>query len=289
MDKAEIVKGIYSKIDEIPTLSPMLQKIVSLIQSSSSDAQEVTDVISRDPALTSKILKVSNSAYYGFAKSVDTLDRAVMILGFNMISSLAMSVGIIKTLSSGKEAGRFSRERLWIHSLAVGTVMKEMGVQLGKKEESDSLFIVGLLHDIGKVVLDQFFHEEYQEALEKTGCLESDSVCAAEENYFGMDHGEVGSILLKRWNFPDSMCTLVALDHKTDIPEGVDPADVAMLHIADILSKEAGLGVSESISASEIRNDDLVALGATSKDIDGFRAFLTEAKDGIYAFFSAVN
>ena len=138
--------------------------------------------------------------------------------------------------------------------------MKEMGVRFGKKEESDALFVIGLLHDIGKVVLDQFFAEDYQKALEETGCMESAGVCAAEVNYFGMDHGEVGSILLKRWNFPETMCSLIALDHKTDIPEGVNPADVAMLHIADILSKEAGMGVSESITPSEIQSADMNAL-----------------------------
>jgi len=289
MDKAEIVKRIYSKIDEIPTLSPMLQKVVSLIQSSNSDAQDVTDVISRDPSLTSKILKVSNSAYYGFSKSVDTLDRAVMVLGFNMISSLAMSVGIIKTLSAGEKTGRFSRERLWIHSLAVGTIMKEMGARFGKKEESDSLFVAGLLHDIGKVVLDQFFAEDYQKALEETGCLESADVCAAEKNYFGMDHGEVGSLLLKRWNFPETMYEIIAMDHKTEIPEGINAADVAMLHIADILSKEAGMGVSESITPSEIQKADLDALGINDKEINDLRNYLAEARDGIYAFYSALG
>jgi putative nucleotidyltransferase with HDIG domain len=283
MDKDAIVRRIYSKIEEIPTLSPMLQKVVDLIQNSSSDSQDVTDVISRDPSLTSKILKVSNSAYYGFSQSVDTLERAVMVLGFNMINSLAMSVGIIKTLSSGEKTNRFSRERLWIHSLAVGTLMKEMGIRFGRKEESDSLFVIGLLHDIGKVVLDQFFAEDYQKALEETGCQESSEVCEAEENYFGMDHGEVGNILLRRWNFPETMCALIALDHKTEVPEGVNAADVAMLHIADILSKEAGMGVSESITPSEIRSADTDALGVTGKDIDDLRSFLASAKDGIHA------
>ncbi len=289
MEKDEIVRRIYSKIEEIPTLSPMLQKVVSLIQSSSSDAQDVTDLISKDPSLTTKILKVSNSAYYGFSKSVDTLERAVMVLGFNMVSTLAMSVGIIKTLSSGKKAGQYSRERLWIHSLAVGTIMKEMGVRFGRKEDSDSLFVIGLLHDIGKVVLDQFFAEEYKQALEETGCIESSCVCKAEEDYFGMDHGEVGSILLQRWNFPESMWSLITMDHKTDVPDGVNPADVAMLHIADNLSKEEGMGVSETITPSEISNADLTALGADEKDIDEIRFFLKDAKDGIRAFYSAVN
>jgi putative nucleotidyltransferase with HDIG domain len=289
VSKDRIVQRIYSKIEEIPTLSPMLQKIISTVESSNANAHDLTEVIFRDPSLASKVLKVSNSAYYGFPKNVDNLDRAVALLGFNMIRSLAMSVGIIRTLPSRNRAINFSRERLWIHSLAVGTIMKEMAMRQGMHEESDSLFVAGLLHDIGKVVLDQFFAEEYQQALEESGCLESGSVCESEKNYFGIDHGEVGSILLKRWNFPVSLCSLVAMDHKAEVPEGVNAADVAMLHIADILSKEGGMGVSVNITPSQIPVSDLNILGMTVNDIDDLRGFLSRAKEGIYAFYNSLG
>ncbi len=150
------------------------------------------------------------------------------------------------------------------------------------------MFVAGLLHDIGKVVLDQFFAEEYQQILEESGCLESSSVCEAEIKHFGMDHGDVGSILLKRWNFPGEICDLVAMDHKADVPEKVNDADVSMLHIADILSKEVGMGVSESIISTEIPESDLEALGVNKGDIDSFRDYLTKAKDGIYSFYSSL-
>lgn len=289
MEKSRIVKKIYSKIDEIPTLSPVLLKVMNLIESSGTGADDLTKVISRDPSLTSKILKVANSAYYGFAQTVDNLDRAVVLLGFNMVKSLAMSAGIIRALPPQNKAAHFSRERLWIHCLAVATIMREAAEKCGRKDESDSLFIAGLLHDIGKIVLDQFFTEEYQQALEESGCLESISVCAVEEKYFGMDHGEVGSILLKRWNFPVSICRLVAMDHKTEVPDDMNAADVSILHMADILSKEAGMGVSESIASSGIEASDLEVLGMSDKDIDALRDFLDGAKDGIFEFYNSIK
>lgn len=289
MVNEKVVQKIYSKIEEIPTLSPLLQKIVGLIDSSRSGASDVTDIISHDPSLTSKVLKVANSAYYGFSRKIDSLERAVVILGFNMIRNLAMSIGFIRNFSSGKKSGRFSRERLWIHNLAVATIMKELAMRHGRQEEGESLFITGLLHDIGKMVLDQFFTEEYQQALEEAGCLESRSVCKAERKYFGVDHGEVGRILLKRWNFPEAICNLVALDHSTEVPEGVNAADAAMLHIADILSKEAGMGVSESITASEIRQADLDALGMGVNELEAMRGYLSGAKESIYEFYGTVR
>lgn len=288
-DKHTVVKKIFSKVEEIPTLSPLLQKIISTVENRSSDARDLTEIISRDPSLASKILKVANSAYYGFSHEVYNLDRAVMLLGFNMVRSLAMSVGIIRNFSSQNKSSRFSTERLWIHSLAVATIMKEMGMRCGRREAGESLFVVGLLHDIGKIVLDQFFSEEYQQALEETGCLESTSVCEAEKKYFGMDHGEVGSILLRRWNFPEAICGLVAMDHKTEVREGIDSVEAAMLHVADTLSKEAGMGVSASITPGELQPSDLNIMGLTGKDIDDLRHYLDEAKEGIYAFYTSLG
>jgi putative nucleotidyltransferase with HDIG domain len=289
MYKETVIHRIYAKIDEIPTLSPLLQKIMGAVENSNSDARDLTDIISRDPSLTSKILKVANSAYYGFSNQVDNLDRAVMLLGFNMVRSLAMSAGIIRNLPSQNKSPRFSTERLWIHSLAVATIMKEMGMRWGRHEDSESLFIAGLLHDIGKVVLDQFFSEDYQRALEETGCLESTTVCEAEERYFGMNHGEVGSILLRRWKFPETICGIVSMDHKTEIKEGIDPAEVAMLHVADNLSKEAGMGVSESITPGGVHQAYLDTLGVTGSDMDDLREYLENAREGIYAFYESID
>ena len=289
MKEDRIVQRIYSRIEEIPTLSPILQKIISTVEDSSADARDLTDIIENDISMTSKILKVANSAYYGFQHKIDSLNRAVALLGFNMIKSLSMSVGIIKTLPAQYKGSYFSRERLWIHSLAVATVMKHMAETTGRKEKGDALFVAGLLHDIGKVVLDQFFADEYHNILEDSGCLESVSICEAEIKYFGMDHGDVGSILLKRWNFPPMICDLVAMDHKSNVPDNVKVADVAMLHIADILSKEAGMGVSESITHTEVPTSDLNALGIDKDGLDSFRDYLTEAKEGIYSFYSSLG
>ena len=103
MDTGTIRARIYSKIDELPTLPTVITRILSLLEDANTNATDITEAISRDPALTSKILKVANSAYYGFSQLISDLERAVALLGFNMVKSLALSIGVMKTLPTEKK------------------------------------------------------------------------------------------------------------------------------------------------------------------------------------------
>ncbi|MEA1936352.1 MAG: HDOD domain-containing protein [Thermodesulfobacteriota bacterium] len=289
MEKNELRAKIYSKVDELPTLSMVLPKLMSLVESDKSSASDITSVISRDPALTSKILKVANSAYYGFQQKVLDLNRAVALLGSNMVRSLALSIKVVHSLPSGKKSPHFSREGLWIHSLAVATAMQELGKRFGKGDNKGHLFIIGLLHDIGKIVLDQFFSELFQQALEETRNLGKAELYMAERRTIGFDHGEVGAMLLTRWKFPDMIINPIAAHHQTEIPEETGVNDVAMLRIANILPQELGLGEEGNPVPPEINEADLEILGMKEKELEDMRAYLNSVKDGIYDLFSAMS
>lgn len=290
MEKDEIRVKIYSKIDELPTLPIVLPKLLSLMESEESNTSDIIDTISHDPALTLKILKVANSAYYGFQREISSLERAVVLLGFNMVRSLALSIGVIRNLTSNKTSPHFSREGLWIHSLAVATVMQELGKRFGRGDDNEYLFIIGLLHDIGKVVLDQFFGKFFHQALEDSYKLEKVELHIAERGVFGFDHGEVGAMLLSRWRFPEKITGCIAVHHQTEIPEGIDENDVAMLRIADILPQELGIGEEGNPVLPEIHETDLdKVLGMNKQELEDMRAYLHDAKDRIHTFFSAMN
>ena len=289
MDKNELRTKIYSKIDELPTLPAVLPKLLGLMESDRSNASDITDAISSDPALTSKILKVANSAYYGFSQEISDLEKAVVLLGFNMVKSLALSIGVIHSLPSGKKSPNFSQEGLWIHSLAVATVMQEFGKRYGKADDNGYLFIIGLLHDIGKVVLDQFFSDLFQQALEEAQNLGKAELHVSERRVIGFDHGEIAAMLLTRWRFPEVISNPIAVHHQTEIPEGTSANDVAMLRIADVLPQELGLGEEGNPVPPEIYEADLNALEIKEKELEDMRAYLNGVKDGIYALFSAMS
>ena len=289
MATKEIRAKIYSKIDELPTLPAVLPKILSLIESNRSSASDIADAISSDPAMTSKILKVANSAYYGFSQKVASISKAVPLLGFNMVRSLALSIGVIRNLPSDKKSPYFSQEGLWIHSLAVATVMQEFGKKFGKGDDNEHFFVIGLLHDIGKIVLDQFFHDLFQQALAEVNTKGNTKLYRVESRIFGLDHGDVGAMLLTRWKFPPAISNPIAVHHQPKIPEGTNANDVALLRIANALPQELSLGEEGNPVPPEIPELEIKTLGIRENDVGDMKAYLHSVEHGIHAFFSAMN
>ncbi len=287
MDKEELKRKIYSKIDEIPTLPTVLLKLLASLEDRRSNAADIAELISKDPALTSKILKVANSAYYGFPGEITSLERAVALLGFNMVRSLALSMTVINTISSGKRYKCFSEEDLWVHSITVATVMQEIVDRMDfAPEDSEHIFIIGLLHDIGKIVFDQFFSDLFEKVIEECSA-NGFKLYMAEQRVFGMDHGEVGGIILKRWKFPRVIYIPIAIHHKSDIPREADQVTASLLKLADSL-------VLNTVSSSdenwqEQHQGELQLLGIGSEVIKDVSEHIADSQERIKAFFSAVN
>ncbi len=287
MQKDTLRSVIYTKIDELPTLPAVVPRILSLMQDPGTDTRRITEAISNDPAMTSKILKVANSAYYGFPQKITSLERAVALLGFNMVKSLALSVGVIRSLPSPALSGLFDIRSLWVHSLAVATAMRALAEDLGKVGEIESLFIVGLLHDLGKVLLAEFFPEEFGRALQSTDA--ETPLDRAERNVIGMDHGQVGGMLLSRWKFPQVIVTAVSTHHLPgdQCIEWVE--ERAILLMADSLAREIGIGDSGNRSGPSIPPDCKEATRVEQQSLNKARRELSRAREGIEGFFEALR
>ncbi len=287
MDKEGLRAKIYAKVDEIPTLPTVLPRLLALMEDERTGVREISEAISRDPALASKILKAANSAYYGFPQKIATLDTAVPLLGFNMVKSLALSIGVVRSLPSRGGSPHLSTEDLWVHSLAVGTLMQEMAARSGRGREY--VFVLGLLHDIGKVVLDQFFGDLFQQALREAAGPGGPRLHEAERRLIGCDHGEVGAILLTRWRFPTEIRDCIEVHHRDEVPEGVDPVDVALLRVADALSQRLGLGASGNAEPPPVVAADLERAGIGEEDLGALEGRLEASREGIYALFRAIG
>ncbi|MDY7032449.1 MAG: HDOD domain-containing protein [Thermodesulfobacteriota bacterium] len=288
MDREKLHERIYSKIDELPTLPAVVPKILGLIGDEKSSAADFTDTISKDLALTSKILKVANSAYYGFPQQISRLEHAVALLGSNMVKSLALSIGIIRTFSSHKRSPYFSVKGLWLHSLSVAMLMEELGRRLGKRKDNESLFIVGLLHDIGKVVLDQFFNDLFQQVLEEVNTQKGIKLHIAEQKVIGIDHCELAGILLTRWKFPNNIIHSITFHHHIHESEVANPDNVVILRISNIVAQQLGLGEEGNPTANEVHESDLERLNMSDKDFDDLKAYSQDIKHEVEALFSAI-
>src|ERR1035437_3936527 len=145
LPQAELQKAL-AKFKDLPTLPDVVAKVMQIVSNPLTTAGDLNQVISLDQALTFKVLRLANSAYYGFPKEITTITQSVTILGFNTIRNLALSVSVHKMLFADREKGLFNYRDFWKHCVAVGVCSRVLARRVGYKSEENA-FTVGLLHD----------------------------------------------------------------------------------------------------------------------------------------------
>ena len=213
-DKVQIINQIRTKLEEIrdlPTLPVVAQEARRIIDDPNSNMNNLVHVIEGDMALTSRILRIANSAYYGVPRKIDNLKMALVILGMKEINNLVTTITVMRLFPSDHEYSTFDIPRFWKHSAICAELT--IGLYEGlRMHPPSSAYIAGLLHDVGKLVLAQYFFDYFLKCL-KIAVDDELSLAEAEINTLGIDHGHIGSWLIKRWNIPDEICDAVAKHH----------------------------------------------------------------------------
>ncbi len=228
---------IVDKTGDLPALPEVAARVLELVRNPKTRVQDLETAISRDQALTAKVLRIANSAFYGVRGTISTLSRAIVVLGFNTLRSVVMASsakGLYRTKNSC-----FKDKILWEHSLAVALAARSLAVhcQYGAREEA---FVGGLLHDIGKVILDRSLREPYQEVLERV-YNDGQSFVEAETEVLGFDHTEVGALVVARWGLAPALQEAVRLHHQPMSAE-TDPTLCAIVSLANSLCVKLGIG-----------------------------------------------
>ena len=155
--KRQRLKRITQSIIGLPTLPTVITELISLIDNPKTNARKVAQLISTDQALTAKILKLANSAFYGFPREIATVDLAVVVLGFETVKNLGLSVSVLERFS-GTDGGvdEFDRQKFWEHSIACGVSARLLAGKLRYRMPGEA-FAAGILHDIGRLILSQYF------------------------------------------------------------------------------------------------------------------------------------
>jgi putative nucleotidyltransferase with HDIG domain len=228
-------------IEEIATLPEVLARIIDVVQNERTTAFDLADEIAKDQALAMRVLRVVNSSFYGFPRSIRSIPEAVVILGFNEIERLALTISVINMF--GKSAAQVrALHNLWRHSLACSLAAGTLEQHFRRKyPEIAGAHLAGLLHDIGKAVIGQYFLEEMARVLdlvESSGC----SVYEAEYEVFGgITHCEVGGWVAERWNLPSELINSIRGHHRPlEVPG--DPILPHATHLADTLVNIMGIG-----------------------------------------------
>ncbi len=223
---------------QLKPLPGILTEIIKVLRDERSSARDVERAMSYDQAITAKVLRIANSAFYGHRGEVKTVKQAIALIGYSASLQIAIGVGLKKALeSSDQTQGAYSPE-YWVHSLVTAVFARSIGRHF-KSSGHDDLFLAGLMHDVGWGALANL---PPKATVVGTVLEEGDPVTSRERSVFGVDHQALGSELLRTWGFPDAVAALIGHHHTpARSPERMEK-DTSLLHLADYLANLNGFG-----------------------------------------------
>lgn len=234
------IKRITESIIGLPTLPTVVSKMIELVDNPRTSAASLSRLISTDQALTARLLKLANSAYYGFPREISTVNMAIVVLGFNTVKDMGLSLSVFDAFKNAEPTPSFDISRFWEHSIACG-IASRMLARNYRSRFAGEAFVAGLLHDIGKVILNQYFHKEFVQIMEKTsqGMLLED----AEDSVINTRHSQVGAWLAEKWNLPRLISEAIEFHH-APWDARTEPLFVATIYLANYLCHVCDLGHS---------------------------------------------
>ena len=247
---------------DLPTIPVIAQKILAVVDQDNTAAEKIATLIESDQSLTVRILTLANSAYYGRRRQIATVKQAVVVIGWVMLKQVSLGVVMSKTLGTG-----LHRIGFWRHSMMTAHAASIAAERSGLKNV-EVAFIAGLLHDVGKLVMDSTLPEEYQRAralVEQTGCPLVD----AERKIFQTDHVEVGTWMAERWQFPPELIAAISLHHTAETPTGPHAKLIAAVFVANKLVNAVDYQVKHPDSPLIIEIPDSVGsvIGSTPEKL----------------------
>ncbi len=287
-ESLQVAHLAVKQLSHIATLPEVTLGIIELVEDPNSSAQDLNALIGRDPALSARVLKVVNSAFYGLPRQIGSINRAISLLGLNAVKNIAIAASLAKLFRGGALCDRFDAKELWAHSIAVATASKLLAKE-ARKSSGDEAFLAGLMHDIGVMVALQ---TDRAKLVKVFGDMQFDAdgnplidFRMVERAVFGADHGHFGEALCEQWKFPRSLA--LACGHHHDPMRA--PAESRhipwIVYIADRLATE-NEGFRIDLLDRTIAKEALDALGLTEAQLDSVREQLTAALDEATATLS---
>lgn len=233
---------IIQDLGQIPTMPTIAAKVMQIVNDPHSSAEDVAKFISRDVALTSKVLRLANSAFYGIPRTISSVNSAIVILGFNTIRSLVLSASVLKVFPAKPGLVAFDRKAFWKHSFMVG-IASRMVAQIYRKRklvDMETAFSAGLLHDIGKIILEQFSNDDYLPVL-MAAKDQGIPLYMAEKAMLGMSHADVSGMLVDKWQMPNELKSPI-VNHHSPMEDKASQDMACIVHYANHLCHLKGSG-----------------------------------------------
>lgn len=280
MLKSEMLKKL-NRINDLPTLPAIAMEVNRMLQDDDVSIDSLCDTIEKDQAIVSKLLKLSNSAFFGLRFKVNTVREAAMLLGFSSVRNVVVSVSVLKAFCGIKSIKGLNLEDFWKHSISVAIIGKELAKQ-SEIAQPDEAFLGGLLHDIGKIIMIQHFPEEFSNVFEKVH-VSNELFSQAEKDIQIAGHALIGGILAQKWKLPELMVHAIRYHDNPSISCS-DYNLVLVVHMANMLANALQIdGKVDRRFLSNIHKDAIQRMKQQTSSINSWypaiKAEINEACD----------
>lgn len=233
---------IIAQLKDIPAMPVVVGKLRQLLSDPNVDFKKLADVLRYDPGMTANILRLVNSAYFGFMSKVDSVQQGIARLGTKRMYELVLAAAVGPVFQRSIKGYDLPSGALWKHSIAVAIGTEQLALLLNIRVP-DYAFTAGLLHDIGKIILGTFIEVDTEPIMQ---LVEQEGIPfdVAERQILGIDHAEVGALLFEKWNIPQSVIDVSKWHHQPHGYEG-DPTVLNLVHLADSISLMSGIGTGD--------------------------------------------
>jgi HD-like signal output (HDOD) protein len=260
---------LVNKTMELPTIPEVLVRLNEVIESEESSADDVAKVIALDPAVSTNILRIVNSAYYGLQVRVSSIGLAVSIMGFSMTKKVALKAAVFSVFGKKKIAvDHFDPVAFWKHSIFTGVAARALGMESTRfgSTHAEDLYICGLLHDIGKIIMLEKAPEKYREVLDQASEMGRPET-VIERDVFGFTHADVGSVLGVKWFLPEDL-TIAIRYHHAPQKDPFHKSLSSLIHLADHLAWSNGHASTSASRGSDLQHEAYDQVGLDPQQVE---------------------
>jgi len=282
----ELDKIILSAGD-LPTIPIVATKVMKLIESDRATAEELSKVVSSDPAVAARVLKISNSSFYGRQGRIQNLSSAIVLLGYTTLKSIVVTASVRQIY----QPFGLTEKMLWEHSFGAGLAARIIAKGIAGIDQEEA-FLAGLFHDIGKVIMNSQDPAKFQMVMER--CYnEGIRFNEAEKSFFSFTHEEAGALVIKKWNFPDTLIQSVQQHHAFIFTEMNDIAPLhltSVVNLADLFCIRLGIGQRYPMEDLPLTDTKAAAfLGQSEENLEALLEEFREAYDNDKIALSAAG
>jgi len=248
----EALERLFQRLGQLSSLPAAAQRISQVAESERSNAADLLQVVGQDPALSVRILRTVNSSFFGIPNEVGDLKTAISMLGFVEVRNLALTIYVARLCEDSSKYRSFSREGLWQHMVAVGTIARTIA-NIYRRVEPEEAYMAGLLHDVGMLLIDQYMHKPFCQAIDLVS--EGIETTEAERRILTFDHTDLGAYVARKSNFPERMAVAIQYHHRPSDYRGRERELLDIVAMANYLASRRGLsslGIS-NIAAPDAR------------------------------------